>query len=115
MALKSANGGRQTHHTLLGTLSGHRVCRERALKSTGERNTHGGAVRGPSGFGKPPARGALGVSATGIQRRFGGGGYPLLAKCKVLTADCVLRAGRWASGLRLLAASPLAARSSQRS
>jgi hypothetical protein len=34
MALKSANG-RQTHHAL----SGHRVCRERALESTGERNT----------------------------------------------------------------------------
>jgi hypothetical protein len=33
------------HHTL----SGLRVCRERGLKSAGERNTHtGGAVRGPS-------------------------------------------------------------------
>ena len=30
--------GRQTHHTLSGLC----VCRERALKSAGERNTHGG-------------------------------------------------------------------------
>jgi hypothetical protein len=41
MALKSFNG-RQTHHAL----SGHRVCCERALKSTGERNTHGARCRG---------------------------------------------------------------------
>jgi hypothetical protein len=45
VALKSSNG-RQTHHTL----SGHCVCCERALKSAGERNTHGaGAIRGPPG------------------------------------------------------------------
>jgi hypothetical protein len=37
MALKSANG-RQTHHTP----AGHPVCCEQALKSVGERNTHGG-------------------------------------------------------------------------
>jgi hypothetical protein len=37
MALKSANG-RQNHHTLSGLC----VCCERALKSAGERNTHGG-------------------------------------------------------------------------
>jgi hypothetical protein len=44
MALKSANG-RQKHHTQAGLL----VCCERALKSAGERTTHGGVlVRGPS-------------------------------------------------------------------
>jgi hypothetical protein len=37
MALKSSNG-RQTHHTKTGLP----VCREQALKSVGERNTHGG-------------------------------------------------------------------------
>jgi hypothetical protein len=37
MALKSANG-RQTHHTQAGALP---VCCEQALKSVGERNTHG--------------------------------------------------------------------------
>jgi hypothetical protein len=37
MALKSANG-RQTHHTKTGLP----VCCEQALKSVGERNTHGG-------------------------------------------------------------------------
>jgi hypothetical protein len=42
MALKSSNG-RQTHHACTHyTLSGHRVCCERALKSCSERNTHGG-------------------------------------------------------------------------
>jgi hypothetical protein len=67
--------GRQTHHTLSGLC----VCRERALKSAGERNTHGGVGAGT--FGKPPARGTLGVSTSDIQRRFGGGGVPLLANC----------------------------------
>jgi hypothetical protein len=38
MALKSANG-RQTHHTKYGLP----VCCEQALKSVGERNTHGGS------------------------------------------------------------------------
>jgi hypothetical protein len=33
------------------------VCRERALKSAGERNTHGGVGAGT--FGKPPARGGV--------------------------------------------------------
>jgi hypothetical protein len=37
MALKSFND-RQTHHTKTGLP----VCREQALKSVGERNTHGG-------------------------------------------------------------------------
>jgi hypothetical protein len=37
IALKSANG-RQKHHTQAGL----RVCCERALKSAGERTTHGG-------------------------------------------------------------------------
>jgi hypothetical protein len=74
-ALKSANG-RQNHHTLSGLC----VCCERALKSAGERNTHGGV--GAGAFGKPPARGTLGVSTSGIQRRIGGGGgVPLLANC----------------------------------
>jgi hypothetical protein len=50
MALKSADS-RQTLHTQ----AGHPVCCEQALKSVGERNTHGG--RGGAGaFGKPPAR-----------------------------------------------------------
>jgi hypothetical protein len=40
MALKSANG-RQKHHTQAGL----RVCCERALKSAGERTTHGGGYR----------------------------------------------------------------------
>jgi hypothetical protein len=63
MALKSSIG-RHTHHIP----SGLRVCRERALKSAGERNTNGGVSAGT--FGKPPARGTLGASTTGIQRRF---------------------------------------------
>jgi hypothetical protein len=46
-APKSANG-RQKHHTQAGL----HVCCERALKSAGERNTHGGCCR----CGKPPAR-----------------------------------------------------------
>jgi hypothetical protein len=49
MALKSGNG-RQTHHTEAGLP----VCCEQALKSVGERNTHGGYRCGT--FGKPPAR-----------------------------------------------------------
>jgi hypothetical protein len=56
------------------TLSGLRVCCEWALKSAGERNTHGGVGAGT--FGKPPARGTLGVSTSDIQRLFGGGGSP---------------------------------------
>jgi hypothetical protein len=56
MALKSANG-RQNHHTLSALC----VCRGRALKSAGERNTHGGV--GAGAFGKPPARGAWRGSA----------------------------------------------------
>jgi hypothetical protein len=79
MALKSANG-RQNHHTLSGLC----VCRERALKSAGERNTHGGV--GVGAFGKPPARGALGVSTSGIQRRIGGGGVRGPPAGKLLTA-----------------------------
>jgi hypothetical protein len=75
---KSANG-RQNHHTPSGLC----VCREQALKSAGERNTHGGVGAGT--FGKPPARGrTLRVSASGIQRQIGGGGspkVPLLANC----------------------------------
>jgi hypothetical protein len=70
MALKSANG-RQNHHTLSGIC----VCRERALKGAGERNTHNQVGAGT--FGKPPARGTLSfvrASTSGIQRRFGGGG-----------------------------------------
>ena len=74
MALKSANG-RLNHHTPSGLC----VCCERALKSTGERNTHNQVGAGT--FGKPPARGTLGVSTSDIQRRFGGGGFPLLANC----------------------------------
>jgi len=94
MALKSANG-RQNHHILSGLC----VRRERALKSAGERNTHNQVGAGT--FGKPPARGTLRVSTSGIQRRFGGdlaaGGFP----CWQI-ADRVV--GRAAS------ASPLAAR-----
>jgi hypothetical protein len=52
-ALKSANGPGQTHHTLSGIC----VCRERALKGAGERNTHNQV--GAGAFGKPPARGTL--------------------------------------------------------
>jgi hypothetical protein len=74
MALKSADG-RQAHHTIAGLC----VCCERALKSAGERSTHGGFGAGT--FGKPPARGTLGVSTSGTQRRIGGGGFPLLANC----------------------------------
>jgi hypothetical protein len=68
IALKSANG-RQTHHTQAGLP----VCCEQALKSAGERNTHGGVpFRGPSG-NRPRER-----SNTSA----GGGGYPLLANCR---------------------------------
>ena len=74
MALKSTNG-RQNHHTISGLC----VCCERALKGTGERNTHNQVGAGT--FEKPPARGTLRVSTSGIQRRFGGGGFPLLANC----------------------------------
>jgi hypothetical protein len=66
MALKSANG-RLNHHTPSGLC----VCCERALKSVGERNTHNQVGAGT--FGKPPARGTLGVGTSDIQRRFGGG------------------------------------------
>jgi hypothetical protein len=45
--------GRQNYHTLSGLC----VCCERALKSAGERSTHGRAGAGT--FGKPPARGTL--------------------------------------------------------
>jgi hypothetical protein len=72
MALKSANG-RQTHHTKTGLP----VCCEQALKSVGEQNTRGGVGAGT--FGKPPARGTLRASTSGIQRQIGGGGVPLLA------------------------------------
>jgi hypothetical protein len=51
MALRSSNG-RQTHHTQ----AGHPVCCEQALKSVGERNTHGGGGVVTGTFGKPPAR-----------------------------------------------------------
>jgi hypothetical protein len=44
------------HHTLSGLC----VCYERALKSAGERSTHGGVGAGT--FGKPPARGTAGVA-----------------------------------------------------
>ena len=57
MALKSANG-RLNHHTPSGLC----VCCERALKSAGERNTHNQVGAGT--FGKPPARGTLGVSTS---------------------------------------------------
>jgi hypothetical protein len=52
MALKVIITGRTPH-----TLSGPHVCCERALKSAGKRNTHGGV--GAGAFGKPPARGTL--------------------------------------------------------
>ena len=78
MALKSANG-RLNHHTPSGRLL---LSGERALKSAGERNTHNQV--GAGAFGKPPARGTLGVSTSDIQRRFGGGGCPPAGK--LLTA-----------------------------
>jgi hypothetical protein len=57
MALKSADG-RQKHQAQTGL----RVCCERALKSAGERNTHGGAGAGAGAFGEPPARERRGTS-----------------------------------------------------
>ena len=74
-ALKSANGPAEPPHSIWPVvLSG-----ERALKSAGERNTHNQVGAGT--FGKPPARGTLGVSTSDIQRRLGGGGFPLPANC----------------------------------
>ena len=78
MALKSANG-RQNHHALSGLC----VCRERALKSAGERNTHGGVGAGT--FGKPPARGAVGVARPAISGDLAAGVIP----CWQI-ADCAL-------------------------
>jgi hypothetical protein len=81
MALKVLMAGRTPH-----SIWPPRV-RERALKSAGKlTNTHGGgAGAGPLGsLGEPPARGTLGASTTGTQRRFGGGGYPLSPAGKVL-------------------------------
>jgi hypothetical protein len=82
MALKSSDG-RQTHHTQAGLL----VCCERALKSAGERTTHGGYRCGDH-RGKPPARERSSTSGSRAEalhdmhrwRRFGGGGvlrFPL--------------------------------------
>jgi hypothetical protein len=72
-----------THHTL----SGLYVCRERALKSAGERNTHGGAGAGTPRKPPAPARGTLGVSTPDIQRRLGGGGSPLPAMLTALLGE----------------------------
>jgi hypothetical protein len=79
MALKGANGHLEHH-----TLSGLHVCCERALKSAGKRNTHGGGG-GTGAFGlRETARRTRGFESrrSGIQRRFGGGGAhaPQLAK-----------------------------------
>ena len=74
-ALKSANGPAESPHSIWQVvLSG-----ERALKCAGERNTRNQVGAGT--FGKPPARGTLGVSTSDIQRRLGGGGSPLPANC----------------------------------
>jgi hypothetical protein len=61
VALKSANG-RQIQHTQAGLL----VCCEQALKSVGERTTHGGYRYGGL-VGEPPAREKqhLGVARSG--------------------------------------------------
>jgi hypothetical protein len=67
--LKSAYG-RQNHHTLSGLC----VCCERALKSAGERSTHGGVGAGT--FGKPPARGAVGVARLAISGNLAAGVIP---------------------------------------
>jgi hypothetical protein len=82
MALKSADG-RQT----LRTQAGHPVCCEQALKSVGERNTHGGGcrcggLRETTRAKEVAHRGVLSGYAWYRRRRFGGGGvYPLLANC----------------------------------
>jgi hypothetical protein len=70
MALKSAIG-RQNRHTL----SGLRVCCERALKSAGERNTHGGRC---GGLRETARTGDFGSNRSRIQWLFGGGGYGVL-------------------------------------
>jgi hypothetical protein len=89
MAGRSNNGAEPPHSIWPVVLSG-----ERALKCAGERNTRNQVDAGT--FGKPPARGTLGVSTSDIQRRLGAaGGFP----CRQI-ADRVV--GR--------AASPLAAR-----
>ena len=77
-APKGANGPAEPPHSIWPVvLSG-----ERALKCAGERNTRNQVGAGT--FGKPPARGTLGVSTSDIQRRFGGGGFPPAGK--LLTA-----------------------------
>jgi hypothetical protein len=60
MALKSSNG-RQTHHTKAGIP----VCREQALKSVGERNTHGGCRCGDL---REPARAREVTLRGGVKR-----------------------------------------------
>jgi hypothetical protein len=67
--------GRQNHRTLSGLC----VCCERALKSAGERNTHGGGRCGD--LRETACTGGCGSCTTSKLRRFGGGGYPLLANC----------------------------------
>jgi hypothetical protein len=63
------------HHTLSGLC----VCYERALKSAGERSTHGGGRCGD--LRETACTGDCGSSTTSNQWRFGGGGYPLLVNC----------------------------------
>jgi hypothetical protein len=72
-ALKSAYG-RQKHHTQTGL----HVCCERALKSTGKRTKTGGVVAGA--FGKPPARGTLGVIVRASSGSLAAGGTPPAGK-----------------------------------
>jgi hypothetical protein len=74
-APKGANGPAEPPHSMRPVV----LSSERALKCAGERNTRNQVGAGT--FGKPPARGTLGVSISDIQRRFGGGGFPLLANC----------------------------------
>jgi hypothetical protein len=90
-ALKSAHG-RQNHRTPSGLC----VCCERALKSAGELLSTCG-LAGAGTFGKPPARGTVGVTGLAISGDLAAGVSPA---GKLLTA-------RWASGF--------AARSSLRS
>jgi hypothetical protein len=71
MALKSTNG-LQKHHTQAGL----HVCCERALKSAGKRNTHGGGR-----CGKPPVRKDKWRSG-GVARR------PCVVRCVVCGGGC---------------------------
>ena len=79
-ALKSAHG-RLNHHTP----SGLRVCCESALKSAGELLSTRG-LAGAGTFGKPPARGTVGVTGLAISGDLAAG---VIIPCWQI-ADCAL-------------------------